>query len=86
MARAPRDDVLHQWQSSARGLGSAQVWRDGRSVEVDATELVPGDVVQLSAGDRLPAGVRWLRTHDVQVDESMLTGGVRARRQRPRPR
>jgi magnesium-transporting ATPase (P-type) len=52
----------------------AQVWRDGRLVEVDATELVPGDVVQLSAGDRLPADVRWLRTHDVQVDESMLTG------------
>ncbi|TSE18563.1 putative cation-transporting ATPase F [Tepidimonas alkaliphilus] len=52
----------------------AQVWRDGHLVETDAAHLVPGDVVQVSAGDRVPADVRWLRAHELRIDESALTG------------
>ena len=52
----------------------AVVWRDGRSQEVPATELVPGDVVALASGDRLPADVRLLHANRLRVDEAALTG------------
>jgi P-type Ca2+ transporter type 2C len=52
----------------------AQVRRDGRLIEVDAGELVPGDVVSLGAGDRVPADGRWWSTTGLAVDESSLTG------------
>ena len=52
----------------------AMVLRDGRLHEVDAAELVPGDVVQLASGDRVPADVRLLTVHNLRVDESALTG------------
>ena len=52
----------------------AQVWRDGRVQDIPAAELVPGDVVSVASGDSLPADVRWLKAHNLQVDESALTG------------
>jgi magnesium-transporting ATPase (P-type) len=52
----------------------AVVWRDGRSQNLPATELVPGDVVALSSGDRLPADVRLLHADRLRVDEAALTG------------
>ncbi|MCC5947920.1 MAG: cation-transporting P-type ATPase [Nitriliruptoraceae bacterium] len=52
----------------------ARVLRDGRSVDVDAAELVVGDVVSLTAGDRIPADGRLLETIGAEVDESSLTG------------
>ncbi|HEX6425193.1 MAG TPA: cation-transporting P-type ATPase [Acidimicrobiales bacterium] len=52
----------------------AEVERDDRRDEVDASELVPGDVVGMEAGDRVPADVRLLEASDVEVDESALTG------------
>lgn len=52
----------------------AQVWRDGRLLDIDATGVVPGDVVNVASGDSLPADVRWLQTHNLRVDESALTG------------
>jgi len=52
----------------------ANVWRDGRLQDVDATELVPGDVVQVASGDSLPADLRWLEVNHLRVDESALTG------------
>ena len=48
--------------------------RDGRPVTVDVTTLVPGDVVQLSVGDVVPADLRLLRADSLQCDESVLTG------------
>ncbi len=48
--------------------------RDGRLVADEATALVPGDVVALEEGDRVPADGRLLEAHDLQVDESPLTG------------
>ena len=48
--------------------------RDGKPVSVDVTTLVPGDVVQLSVGDVVPADLRLLRADSLQCDESVLTG------------
>lgn len=52
----------------------ATVLRDGVRGRVDAAELVPGDVVFLEAGDRVPADVRLLRARELATDESALTG------------
>lgn len=51
-----------------------RVVRDGRPVELDAAELVVGDVVLLSAGDRVSADLHLLAADGLNVDESMLTG------------
>ncbi|MBS4030540.1 MAG: HAD-IC family P-type ATPase [Clostridiales bacterium] len=56
------------------------VVRDGKTVEIDSRELVPGDVVLLSSGSRTPADMRLVDTIQLDVDESPLTGestGVR---------
>ena len=52
----------------------AAVRRDGQIREVDAEEIVPGDVVYLESGNRVPADIRLLSTHGLKVDESLLTG------------
>ncbi|MDP2416981.1 MAG: HAD-IC family P-type ATPase [Hydrogenophaga sp.] len=52
----------------------AMVLRDGRLHEIDAADLVPGDVVQVASGDSLPADLRWLQVNNLRVDESALTG------------
>ena len=51
-----------------------RVRRDARVVEIDAVDLVPGDVVLLEAGDRVPADGRLLLSPSLEVDESTLTG------------
>ena len=53
---------------------SARVIRDGRRTTVPGDELVPGDIVLLDAGDKVPADLRLLRCHALQTDEAMLTG------------
>jgi magnesium-transporting ATPase (P-type) len=50
------------------------VVRDGQSRVVEAAELVPGDLVVLQSGDRVPADLRIIRRRELQIDESMLTG------------
>jgi len=52
----------------------ASVWRDGRRAAVPVAELVPGDVVLIEAGDRVPADLRLLRARGLLIDEAMLTG------------
>jgi P-type Ca2+ transporter type 2C len=52
----------------------ARVRRDGRTLEVAASELVPGDVVSVESGDRIPADGRLLVDAVLEVDESSLTG------------
>ena len=54
----------------------ARSWvrRDGNVVEIDARALVPGDVVLLEPGDRVPADGRLIVTASLAVDESVLTG------------
>lgn len=53
---------------------SATVLRDGEKKTLPATELVPGDIVFLASGDKVPADMRLLECRDMQVDESALTG------------
>jgi len=52
----------------------AGVIRDGRRQAVPAEELVPGDIVLLEAGDRVPADLRLLGGHDLHLQEAVLTG------------
>ena len=52
----------------------ATVRRDGRKQRVRSIELVPGDVVLLQSGDRVPADLRLVRLRSLEIDESMLTG------------
>ncbi|MBU0835983.1 MAG: HAD-IC family P-type ATPase [Gammaproteobacteria bacterium] len=52
----------------------AVVLRDGRQQDLDAAELVPGDVVLLASGDSLPADVRLLQARNLRIDEAALTG------------
>ncbi|MFW6449087.1 MAG: cation-translocating P-type ATPase, partial [Halobacteriota archaeon] len=53
---------------------SATVLRDGEATEVLETEIVPGDVVLLEAGDVVPADARILDATELAVDEAALTG------------
>ncbi|RKS73010.1 cation-transporting ATPase F [Actinomadura pelletieri DSM 43383] len=53
---------------------TATVVRDGASRRVAAADLVRGDLVELDAGDKVPADLRLLRTDELAVDESALTG------------
>jgi magnesium-transporting ATPase (P-type) len=52
----------------------AQVRRDGHWAQIDADLLVPGDIVRLRSGDRVPADVRLIETTNLQIEESALTG------------
>jgi calcium-translocating P-type ATPase len=52
----------------------ADVLRDGRRLRVDAETLVPGDIVLLESGDRVPADLRIIRSREVRVEEAALTG------------
>jgi calcium-translocating P-type ATPase len=52
----------------------ATVWRAGERVAVPAVDVVPGDVIDLEAGERVPADARLLRLDELEVDESALTG------------
>jgi calcium-translocating P-type ATPase len=52
----------------------ALVLRDGEKIVIDSEKVVPGDVVILSAGDKVPADLRLMEAHELRVDESALTG------------
>jgi len=52
----------------------SRVKRGGQVIEAGVDELVPGDLVLLEAGDRIPADGRFLAAHNVEVDEAALTG------------
>jgi len=52
----------------------ATVLRGGDRHEIDAVDLVPGDVVLLESGARVPADLRLLRTKNLRIDEAALTG------------
>ncbi|QGQ96950.1 calcium-translocating P-type ATPase, SERCA-type [Paenibacillus psychroresistens] len=53
---------------------TAKVIREGTIHQIPAKELVPGDLVVLESGDRIPADIRWMKANSVYVEESALTG------------
>ncbi len=52
----------------------AVVIRDGETQTIEARDLVPGDIVTLRPGDKIPADLRLLEAHNLQVEEAILTG------------
>ncbi len=52
----------------------ALVVRDGHEIEIDSAQLVPGDIVLLSSGVRVPADLRLFMAQELKIDEAMLTG------------
>lgn len=55
-------------------VARARVLRDGKEREINGEELVPGDIVLIGSGTRVPADLRLLHTIELNIDESMLTG------------
>jgi Ca2+-transporting ATPase len=53
---------------------TASVLRDGKEAKIPARELVPGDVIFLHVGDRIPADARLLESINLRVEEAALTG------------
>ena len=64
---------------------TARVLRDGEEEVVPARELVPGDVVVVRMGDRVPADARVLQSINLTVDEAALTGESAPVEKRPPP-
>ncbi|PSL43544.1 P-type E1-E2 ATPase [Salsuginibacillus halophilus] len=52
----------------------ANVLRNGERQKVDASEVVPGDIVYLSAGDKVPADLRLITADNLKLEEAALTG------------
>ncbi|RLE63087.1 MAG: calcium-translocating P-type ATPase, SERCA-type [Thermoprotei archaeon] len=53
---------------------TATVVRNGEEIEIPAREIVPGDILVLNAGDKVPADARIIESHNLKVDEAPLTG------------
>jgi Ca2+-transporting ATPase len=53
---------------------TARVRRDGRVLEIPATEVVPGDLAMVEAGDRIPADGRLVLATNLEIEEAALTG------------
>lgn len=65
--------------------GSDAYSRDGKPLHLLANELVPGDLVTFTTGDRIPADIRIISAVDLEIDESSLTGETNARRKDTEP-
>jgi P-type E1-E2 ATPase len=52
----------------------ATVWRSGKKKEVNAKELVPGDVVEINIGENIPADVIIIKSSEMKVNNASLTG------------
>jgi magnesium-transporting ATPase (P-type) len=52
----------------------SSVLRDGRRIALPAEEVVPGDVVLVESGDKIPADMRLFKVKDLNIEEAMLTG------------
>jgi Ca2+-transporting ATPase len=53
---------------------TALVIRDGKETKIQASEIVPGDILLLYAGDKVPADARLIEAHTLKVEEAALTG------------
>ena len=67
--------ALSALEALSRALTTeSTVLRAGEKLRIDARELVPGDIVLLASGDKVPADLRLLHSRSLQIDESALTG------------
>jgi magnesium-transporting ATPase (P-type) len=67
--------ALNALAALSRALTStATVLRGGEKHQIDSRELVPGDIVMLVSGDKVPADLRLLQSRNLKIDESALTG------------
>lgn len=57
-----------------KGQQHVSVRRGGEFMSIDDEELVPGDIIQLAEGDKIPADIRLIHADNVRVSEAMLTG------------
>ena len=66
-------------------MPTAKVVREGKLMEIPVSEIVPGDIVFVEAGDRVPADGKILEAVDLYVDEAVLTGESFPVEKRPEP-
>ncbi|MCK5575666.1 MAG: HAD-IC family P-type ATPase, partial [Sphingomonadales bacterium] len=73
--------TYQEWKAQSKALAlrlmvktTAMVLRDGDWLNIPSRDLVPGDIIRVEAGMRVPAQHRLLETHSLEVDESLLTG------------
>jgi P-type Ca2+ transporter type 2C len=74
--------TFYQYRKTENALGAlknlsaprAMVVRDGEKVRIPGRDVVPGDVILLSEGDRVPADAELIESVNLTIDESMLTG------------
>ncbi|MGY6528635.1 MAG: cation-transporting P-type ATPase [Cyanobacterium sp.] len=69
---AKAEDAINSLSKSV--TTDATVFREGSKIRLPSKDLVPGDIVQLVSGDKVPADVRLFDIRNLQVDESALTG------------
>lgn len=62
-----------------------KVTRNGKEQSINSSGLVPGDIISLSPGDKIPADLRFIESMDLTVDESILTGESVTVKKRPDP-
>lgn len=70
--RFSTDRILRSLQKHS--TQKVEVVRGGRTLAVDSVELVPGDIVKLAEGDKIPADIRLIEADAVRADEAILTG------------
>src|SRR5258705_4595938 len=77
----PCNPVRHKYSIGCSIISTfTNIHSDQRDIHILANELVPGDIVALSSGDRVPADMRIITAVDLEIDESSLTGETNARR------
>jgi len=71
-----QEDKANRALSKLRSLVTyeALVMRAGQKVQIPSEDIVPGDIVYLSAGDKIQADGRLIQAHDLQINEAALTG------------
>lgn len=69
------DKALKDLEKLTRAIDiKAHVIRDADTVEISSTGVVPGDIVLLRSGEKVPADIRLIQVTDLKIDESALTG------------
>lgn len=70
--RFSTDRILRSLQKHT--AQKVSVVRDGQSIEIDSSLLVPGDIIELNEGDKTPADIRIIDADSLRADEAVLTG------------